>query len=215
MKISDNGLNLIKEFEGLRLTAYDDLNPNKDLQKGDQIIGKLTIGYGHTRDVYIGQKITRSTAEAYLRQDVEFAEVTVRSAVTAPITQNMFDALVSLVYNIGSHNFADKKYGSNPYYGSTLLHKLNKLDYNGAAERFEDFVRSGGNVLAGLVRRRKAEKVLFESHMFIQTYQDPKTGGSVSITDGMQNEDVVMVEKKKDSLNWLLLLLALGVWKLA
>jgi lysozyme len=143
MTISDAGLNLIKRFEGLRLTAYDDG------------VGIATVGYGHTKGVRLGDKITEEQATDFLRVDVAEAADAVARLVTVALTQNQRDALISLVFNIGTGAFE----------GSTLLRKLNAGDHAGAAEEFTRWNKGGGRVLAGLVRRRAAERELFMSTM--------------------------------------------------
>lgn len=136
---SQAGIDLIKSFESCRLTAYQDS------------VGVWTIGYGHTSGVYAGMTITQAQADTFLRQDLATAENAVNSKVTISITQNMFDALVSLTFNIGSGKFGT----------STLLKKLNQGDINGAADEFDRWIYAGEQVLAGLVRRRAAEKAMF------------------------------------------------------
>jgi lysozyme len=139
-KTSKAGLNLIKEFEGLRLTAY--LCPAK----------VWTIGYGTTKGVKPGQRITEAQAEELLREDVAAFERGVADAVTGPLAQHQFDALVSLAYNIGLGAFRT----------STLLRLLNKGEYASAAKQFDRWNKAGQKVLAGLKRRRAAERKLFE-----------------------------------------------------
>lgn len=147
MKTSQRGVDLIKEFEGLRLTAYYDA------------VGVLTIGYGHTNrsasadryPVYPGQTITAAKAEEILKADLVVFEDAVNRNVTYPINQNQFDALVSFTFNVGEGNLRS----------STLLKKLNSGDIMGAANEFERWVYAGGQVYPGLVRRREAEKALF------------------------------------------------------
>ena len=135
MKTSKTGLKLIEEFEGCRLTAYQDS------------VGVWTIGYGHTKGVKQGQVITREQAEHYLAQDVKNAEKNVSSFdVIYHWNQNQFDALVSFAFNVGSINqlVANGK--------RTVYEISNKiLAYN----------KAGGKELAGLTRRRKAERLLF------------------------------------------------------
>lgn len=140
MNISNAGIDLIKRFEGLRLKAY--LCP----------AGVWTIGYGTTKGVKAGQRITEAQAEELLRADVEKFELAVIRTVKAPLTQNQLDALVSLAYNIGNKAFGN----------STLLRLLNAGDYAGAAKQFDRWTRGGGKVLPGLVKRRAAERALFE-----------------------------------------------------
>lgn len=151
-EINSLGLRLIQEFEGLRLVAYDDLAPNKVLKPGDAIKGTLTIGHGHTGpDVVIGLEITEAEAERLLKADLDEAERAVADFTEAPLNENQFSALVSFVFNVGAGNFRR----------STLLKKLNREDYEGAAEEFARWNKSKGQVLAGLTRRRAAEKALF------------------------------------------------------
>lgn len=144
MKISNNGLNLIKQFEGLRLNAYDDG------------VGVWTIGYGTTKypngsRVKKGDKITQTQADHYIANDVATFERAVNMLVNVPLNQNQFDALVSFTYNLGATNLS----------ASTLLKKLNSKDYKGAAAEFPKWNKAGGKVMTGLVRRRKAEMELF------------------------------------------------------
>ena len=140
MGLSDAGLDHIKSHEGLRTTAYRDP------------VGILTIGYGHTgADVKPGQRITEAQAEQLLRKDVGWAEDAVRKNVKVPLTQGQFDALVSFTFNCGAGALGK----------STLLKKLNAGDYAGAQAEFGNWVRGGGKVLPGLVRRRQEEARMF------------------------------------------------------
>ena len=141
MRINEAGLNLIKDFEGCRLKAY--LCP----------AGVWTIGYGHTQGVKPDMVINQLQAERFLRQDLKRFEDAVTSLVKVPITLNQFSALVSFAYNVGV----------GALYDSTLLRKLNKKDYKGAANEFLRWNKAGGKVLPGLTRRRLAEKDLFEN----------------------------------------------------
>ena len=143
-RMSQTGIDMVKEYEGLYLYAYDDG------------VGVVTIGYGHTGgDVYWGLTISEQQAEAWLKEDMQEFEAVVNSMVNVPITQNMFDALVSFSFNVG-----DGALGS-----SDLLAKLNQGDYRGAAEEFGRWVHGGGQVMGGLVRRRESEKQLFLTGM--------------------------------------------------
>ena len=141
MKTGQRGIDLIKEFEGYSERVY--------MCAG----GKYTIGYGHTRGVEPGDTCTREQAEEYLRQDLQDAEETVLALITVPLTQNQFDALVSLVYNIGSGNF----------YNSTIRRIINlKInDINEYRKAWLMWIKSKGKVLKGLERRRVAEFNLF------------------------------------------------------
>jgi lysozyme len=140
MKISPDGLTLIKTFEGLKLTAY--LCP----------AGVPTIGYGTTAGVTLGQAITAAEAERLLREDVAAFERGVSEAVKVPLEQHEFDALVSFAYNVGLGAFRT----------STLLRLLNRGDKESAAKQFDRWNKANGKPLAGLTRRRAAERKLFE-----------------------------------------------------
>lgn len=136
----------MKHFEGLFLTAY--LCPAK----------VWTIGYGHTGikhndgTVKRGQKITKTEAEKLLAFDLQTKYAPdVRRMVKVPVNQSQFDALVSFHFNTGALG------------RSTLLRMLNAGDVKGAAAQFARWTRGGGRVLPGLVRRRKAERHLFET----------------------------------------------------
>ena len=141
MQISKAGLDLIKQFEGLYLQAYR------------CPAGVPTIGYGHTAGVAMGQTITQQQADDYLRRDVRMFERAVERLVKVPLTQGQFDALVSFAFNLGEGALAQ----------STLLRLLNAGDYAGAAAQFDRWNKAGGRVLPGLVRRRAAERALFEA----------------------------------------------------
>ena len=142
MKTSQKGVDLIKHFEGLSLKAYKDS------------VGILTIGYGSTGPhVFPGQVITESQAETLLVKDLSRFEKGVTDLVKVPLNQNQFDALVSFSFNLGLSNLKS----------STLLRKLNSMDYAGASAEFPRWDKAAGRVLAGLTRRRLAEKELFLS----------------------------------------------------
>lgn len=142
MQFSNTCLNLVMRFEGLRTTAY--VCPS----------GVLTLGYGHTKDVKEGQTITRDGAVNLLKQDLaEFSDKVTELLDGAYVTQDQFDALVSLAYNIGVSALAK----------STLLKHVKTRNYRAAAAEFEKWVYGSGKVLPGLVKRRKAERELFET----------------------------------------------------
>jgi lysozyme len=142
--ISDVGIKLISSFEGTRLKAYDD-------GVGVWTIGTGTTIYPNGSKVKIGDVCTLEQAKSYFAHDLKRFEASVNNLVKVPLSQNQFDALVSLVYNIGSSNFTY----------STLLKKLNAKDYAGAADQFPRWNKGGGKVLKGLVCRRDAERALF------------------------------------------------------
>lgn len=147
MQTSDKGIEIIKAHEGLRLEAYPDPAHGWAVP---------TIGYGHTSaagspPVTKGMRITEAGATEILRADLRKFERYVLDAVTVPLNQNQFDALVSFTFNLGPGNLRK----------STLLRKLNARDYAGAADQFGQWVKAGGKTLPGLVKRRKAERDLF------------------------------------------------------
>ncbi|MFK7073950.1 lysozyme, partial [Acinetobacter baumannii] len=114
-------------------------------------IGTGTTVYPNGVKVKKGDTCTAEQAKTYFKHDLAKFEKTVNESVTVPLNQNQFDALVSLTYNIGSGAFNN----------STLLKKLNKRDYQGAADQFLVWNKAGGKVMKGLVRRREAERALF------------------------------------------------------
>lgn len=133
----------MESFEGCALVAYQDQR------------GIWTIGYGHTGNVGLGQTCTQEQADVWLAGDLLTAETAVQHELPPDLelTQNQFDALVSLVYNIGSGNFQI----------STVRKRLSLVppDYKAAASAFGDWDEVGKSVDAGLVRRRAAETALF------------------------------------------------------
>lgn len=140
MKCSDRGITLIKQFEGCRVEVYDDIGQ------------KPTIGYGHLCKA--GERfsrLTESEATSLLCSDLISAEACIEDSLEVAVSQNQFDALVSLVFNIGCPAFA----------GSTLLRLLNLGDYGGAADQFTRWDRVGRKEVDGLLRRRLAEQALF------------------------------------------------------
>ena len=143
MRISKQGADFIKSFEGLRLKAYWD----KD--------GKVwTIGWGHTRGVKKGQVITKEQAEQFILD----ALAPIERHLTADlgedgVLQCQFDALCSWIFNLRD--------GIRQYNTSTLRRKLKAGDYKGAANEFPRWCHSGGKVLPGLVTRRAAERKMF------------------------------------------------------
>jgi GH24 family phage-related lysozyme (muramidase) len=140
MKTSDVGINLIKRFEGFESEPY--LCP----------AGKWTIGYGWTHGVTKDSKpITEAEATKLLADGLGSYEIGVLDCVDVDLQQCEFDALVSFAYNLGVHALR----------GSTLLKKLNEADYEGAADQFLRWDKANGKVLAGLTKRREAERELF------------------------------------------------------
>lgn len=112
-----------------------------------------TIGFGHTHGVCMGDTCTLEEAQAWFLQDMAWAQASVLAAVTVPLNQNQFDALVSFTENEGATSFEE----------STLLRLLNAGDYAGAAAQFDRWVYQKGRVLPGLVDRRQQEAALFNT----------------------------------------------------
>ena len=141
MKCSQEGLELIKKFEGCKLKSYK------------CPAGVWTIGYGHTEDVKEGDIVSPQEADKLLRADVFKFEEYVADNVTVKLTQNQFDALVTWTFNLGVGNLRN----------STMLKKLNNADYTSVPFEMKRWNKAGGKTLDGLVRRRQAESLLFES----------------------------------------------------
>jgi lysozyme len=144
MSVSNLGVDLICDFEGKRLVAYDDG------------VGVWTIGFGTTIypngiKVKKGDTCTEAQAKSYMAHDLKKFEQAVNGAVNIPLNQNQFDALVSLAYNIGTGAFNK----------STLVKKLNAGDIRGAADQFDVWINAGGKRMQGLVNRRAKEKEVF------------------------------------------------------
>ena len=141
MQISQAGIDLIKQFEGCCLVAYQDA--------GDV----WTIGFGHTQGVTEGMAITMAQAEQFLADDlVQYGEW-VTDYVTVPLAQHQFDALVSFTYNLGPGTLQH----------SDLLSFLNAGQYSRAGDAFLEYDHADGVVVPGLARRREAERMLFLS----------------------------------------------------
>ena len=139
MNPSDKALDLIRQFEGLRLAAYK------------CPAGVPTIGYGTTRGVKMGMTVTKDEAEKLLQADVTPFSDRINKLVKVKLNQNQFDALVSFVYNVGSGAFAD----------STMLKLINQNLLDDAANQFVRWNKANGEVLTGLTRRRMTERDLF------------------------------------------------------
>ena len=139
--VNEAALDLIKRFEGFSPKAY--VCPG----------GRLTIGYGHTKDVSPGDTITRTQADLLLRQDVSLAAEAVEKHVTVPLNDNQFGALVSFVFNLGAGAFKE----------STLLRLLNDGQYEAVPVQLNRWVYSSKQRLRGLVLRRAAEGRLWET----------------------------------------------------
>jgi len=139
MQYSLKGVALTESFEGCRLASYQDS------------VGVWTIGYGHTHGVGSGQTCTQEQAQAWLEADMANAESAVNLYVKVVLTQGEYDSLVDFTFNLGSGNL----------HSSTLLKLVNENDMADAANEFAKWDRAGGMVVAGLLRRRLAEKTEF------------------------------------------------------
>ncbi|UNF47280.1 lysozyme [Bartonella krasnovii] len=164
-KISQEGLALIKQWEGLRLGAYKDA------------IGVWTIGYGHTSAagkpfVHKGMTITEKQAEELLCKDLRQFENTVAKAVTVSLNSWQFAALVSFCYNVGTTAFCN----------STLLKKLNQGEYEAVPAELQKWTKAGGKRLQGLVHRRVAEAGLWAKGAYVSSnYQTVETKDSTAL----------------------------------
>jgi lysozyme len=141
MNISGKGLQLIKDFEGCKFSAYLDS------------VSIPTIGYGHIGNVKMGDTITQEQADQMLQEDVALKVKGVNELVKVKVTQAQFDALVSFSYNLGLNNL--KK--------STLLRRINAGEADQCGDEFLRWNKAGGVELAGLTRHRQAERDLFET----------------------------------------------------
>lgn len=140
-RTNQTGLDLIKQVEGWRDTAYR------------CPAGVWTIGYGHTKDVYEGQRITREKGESLLRDDLNQAERAVEKLINVPLGDNQFAALVCFTYNVGSGSLEK----------STLRRLLNGGDYGSVPDQLMRWNKVGGKEYAGLTRRRRAEGDLWRT----------------------------------------------------
>ena len=162
MKISNNGINILKHFEGCvkigdKHIVYDDqtgkpVNSNEPLPRG------ATIGYGHL--IRPGEEFKNRISEPHatelLRNDIAMAERSVQDNIAVPLSQNQFDALVSLAYNIGAKNFAAStvvKYINDPNFHSSIYPNLESA--------WKAWNKSGGKKMLGLINRRNQEFELF------------------------------------------------------
>jgi lysozyme len=133
---SEEGVSLIKQFEGFKSEAYLD------------IVGVPTIGYGHTLNVKLGDVIDEKGAFSLLKEElIHTYHPILNKACKVPLNQFEYDAYLSLIYNIGGGNFTR----------STLLRRLNNKEYEAAAEQILVWNRAGGKKVQGLVNRRKRE----------------------------------------------------------
>ena len=145
LRINEAGMELIKHYEGWRESPY--------LCSA----ARPTIGYGSTWDRHGNAvtldhpDITKKQGEYLLQREVRHSEEAIRKLIKSELTKNMFSSLCSFIYNVGSGNFQK----------STLRMKLNRGQYESAADEFPKWRKAGGRVIKGLVRRRKQERELF------------------------------------------------------
>jgi lysozyme len=140
MNISQEGISLIKKFEGCELEAYK------------CAAGVWTIGYGHTKDVKEGDSILKEDAESMLVHELQEYCNDVDIAVKVDLKQNEFDALVSWTYNLGLTNLNS----------STMLKVLNEGKHDEVPAQMKRWNKASGQVKQGLIRRREAEALMFE-----------------------------------------------------
>ena len=141
MKISEDGLELIKKFEGCETTAYQDS------------VGVWTIGFGHTKEVEEGQTCSIEDAESMLADEMDEYEGYINNMVKVDLQQHEFDSLVAWVYNLGPTNLGE----------STMLKVLNGGQFDRVPDEMNRWTRAGGEILEGLVRRRQAESLMFQN----------------------------------------------------
>lgn len=155
MKISNAGLDIIKKYEGCELEAYR------------CPAGVWTIGYGHTKGVKKGMKITAAKAESYLKADCKSSEKAVNKYMKKyNFNQNQFDALVSFTFNCGTGNLKSLLDGG-------------KRDIETISEKIPAYCKANGKTLAGLLKRRNSEKALFDKKVDI--YYKKYKGSSVQV----------------------------------
>ena len=140
MEISQEGLALIKKFEGCELKAYE------------CAAGVPTIGYGSTSGVSMDMEISQERADALLLEDVAMFEEEVNKCVEVPLQQNQFDSLVAWTFNLGGSNLRS----------STLLRVLNEGQHDKVPSEMKRWNKAGGETLQGLIRRREAEGLLWK-----------------------------------------------------
>jgi lysozyme len=133
-----SAIDIVKSFEGCKLVAYQDVR------------GIWTIGFGHTYGVYPGMTCTQAQADAWLEHDLAEAHRDLLTCSTGPFAQGAEDALTSFVFNLGIGN----------YRGSKLREYVNAQDWASVKTEMLKWDHSGGQVIAGLLRRRQAESDL-------------------------------------------------------
>lgn len=166
MMLTEEAIGLVKRFEGFRAGAYRDA------------VGVWTIGYGHTAmagppDVRAGMAMSRTEAEDVLRRDLAMFAQGVASALKASLAPAQFSALVSFAYNVGLGNFRK----------SSVLKAVNEGNFDAVPRRLQLWVKAGGRVLPGLVKRRAAEAELFMSAS-VPEHPGPAAGAGIEPVTG-------------------------------
>ena len=161
MKISKQGLDLIKEVEGKRNTAYNDsggastIGIGHLLTKSERVSGKIVIKYGnpHTNEtISYANGISDKHVYALFQYDLIPVESIISLGVKVPLTQYQYDALCSFIFNIGINAFAS----------STLVKVLNSGDYDGVPKQMRRWVYDNGKVIDGLKNRREKEIIMWK-----------------------------------------------------
>jgi len=158
-RLGDKGLALIQEFEGCkrgylgddRWQAYLDTLPKTPV---------WTVYYGLTKGVHKGTIVTRAEGDEMMRRELIACETSLENMVDVPLNAHQADACISLIYNMGPGSPSDTKH-KRGFYWSTLRKLINQGKLDQAAAQFPRYNRSGGVVVNGLTRRRKAEQALF------------------------------------------------------
>lgn len=140
MRASNKAIEIIKRFEGFRSKPYKCAG------------GTLTVGYGDTDDAHKGA-VTEAEAETLLREEVARLDAALELLIYRVLTHHQYDAVVSLVYNIGLHNFER----------SALRQLINRGDFESVPNEWRKWRKAKGKVLPGLVKRREAEIALWEN----------------------------------------------------
>ncbi|AGI10624.1 lysozyme [Bacillus phage MG-B1] len=142
MRVSDNGTNFVKKWEGLYLRAYKD------------IVGVPTIGYGHTKNVSMGDRLAGEwEAHQLLKEDLDVHMIKARSQITSDLTQNQYDAITSFCFNLGANILT----------GTNLLQAINNSDWNEAGRIMLLYCNAGGKFVKGLYNRRVDEVALLKN----------------------------------------------------
>lgn len=158
MQMSENGLELLKQWEGFKLNVYNDsaglptigvghLITQSERNSGNIVINGVAVKYA--------SGLTDQQVVDLLSQDVQPAEQSVNNGVKVPLNQNQFDALVSFTFNVGGGAFA----------GSTLLKVLNQQQYDQVPDQLLRWTKAGGQVVQGLVNRRQNEIKLWNGQI--------------------------------------------------